>query len=362
MPTIAEQAHWQISKPAITGERFMISTQHHLATQAGLEVLRSGGNAMDAAIAAGLMLGVVEPWMSGFGGGGYLMTYQAKEDRVYQVDFGMQAPGAASPSDYPLADQGTNSSDAFNWPAVQGDRNIHGPLAIAVPTYFKGIELAHTRFGSMPRSGLATWAIRQAELGLPIDWYSSMKINQSARGLRQYPSAAELYLDDGLPPTPNLEGAPQHHPLPNLASTLNAFALEGSAPFFEGDLAAWLIDDLAAAGSKLTRADLENVKSTIKAPVIGRYRDQQIYTAGALTAGPSLIDALNALATKFNPTSECFSAEHIIALATALKESYAHRLQHMGEGSTTGATTHLCIADEEGNIVSMTQTLSLIHI
>ncbi|MFZ9127617.1 MAG: gamma-glutamyltransferase, partial [Pseudomonadales bacterium] len=84
MQTIAETAHWQISKPAVTGKRFMVATQHHLATQAGIDVLRSGGNAVDAAIAAGLMLGVVEPWMSGYGGGGYLLTYQASEDRVYQ--------------------------------------------------------------------------------------------------------------------------------------------------------------------------------------------------------------------------------------------------------------------------------------
>ena len=357
MQTIAEAAHWQISKPAVTGKRFMVATQHHLATQAGIDVLRSGGNAIDAAIAAGLMLGVVEPWMSGYGGGGYLLTYQASEDRVYQIDFGMQAPGAASPDHYPLAEQGTNSSDAFNWPAVQGDRNIHGPLAIAVPAYFKGIELAHQRFASMPRRALAEAAIRQAKLGLPIDWYSAMKINQSARALRQYPSAAGLYLEDGLPPTPNLEGGAQHHPLPHLANTLDAYASAGPAPFFEGDLAAWLTEDLKNQGAILTRKDLETIEATLTEPVVSRYRDQQIFAAGALTAGPSLIDALAALESNFSPDVGCFGAEHIKALVSALKQSYAHRLQHMGAGDTQGATTHVCIADEDGNIVSMTQTI-----
>ena len=109
-------------------------------------------------------------------GGGYLLTYQATEERVYQIDFGMQAPLAAEPGLFKLADSGTNSSDAFNWPAVQGDQNIHGPLAIAVPCYFKGIELAHRQFATMGLGELARQATEQANKGLPIDWYSTQRL------------------------------------------------------------------------------------------------------------------------------------------------------------------------------------------
>ena len=357
MTAITESANWVISKPSIKGKQHMVCSQHHLATKAGVEVLRAGGNAMDAAIATGLMLGVVEPWMSGFGGGGYLLTYQATEERVYQIDFGMQAPLAAEPGLFKLADSGTNSSDAFNWPAVQGDQNIHGPLAIAVPCYFKGIELAHRQFATMGLGELARQATEQANKGLPIDWYSTSKINQAARGLRQYPSAAALYLDDGLPPTPNLDGAPQHHPLPGLYDTLEAFAQEGAKPLFLGDQARLLIADLKDQGAILTMEDLESVTASLTEPVIGRYRGHQVFTAGALTAGPSLLDALSVLESQLTAEMAPMGAQHVLAIANALSESYAHRLTHMGAAATAGATTHICVADGEGNVVSLTQTI-----
>ncbi|MDC1329737.1 gamma-glutamyltransferase, partial [Pseudomonadales bacterium] len=94
---------WSLSKPAVRGTKGMVSSQHYLATEVGLAILKEGGNAIDAAIATGLMLGVVEPWMSGYGGGGYLLAYLKAEDRVVQVEFGMRAPFASHASDYPLA-------------------------------------------------------------------------------------------------------------------------------------------------------------------------------------------------------------------------------------------------------------------
>ena len=335
----------------------MVCSQNHLATKAGIEVLRAGGNAMDAAIATGLMLGIVEPWMSGFGGGGYLLTYQANDQQVYQIDFGMRAPLAAAPCLFKLAGSGTNSSDAFNWPAVQGDQNVHGALAIAVPCYFKGIELAHQQFASMSLGELARQATEQANKGLPIDWYSTSKINQAARGLRQYPSAAALYLDDGLPPTPNLDGSPQHHPLPGLHDTLEAFAQEGAKPLFLGDQARVLIDDLEGQGAILTMEDLESVNASLTEPVVGSYRGHQVFTAGALTAGPSLLDALSVLEGQLTAEMVPAGAQHMLAIASALNESYAHRLTHMGAAETTGATTHICVADGDGNVVSLTQTI-----
>ena len=93
------QEYWQIRKAAVRGKNGLIATQHYRASEVGAEILRRGGNAVDAAVAAGLMLGTVEPWMSGIGGGGYMSVYCAKEERVQIVEFGMRAPFAADPDD-----------------------------------------------------------------------------------------------------------------------------------------------------------------------------------------------------------------------------------------------------------------------
>jgi gamma-glutamyltranspeptidase/glutathione hydrolase len=125
--------HWQITKPAVQSKNGLVASQHHLASTVGAEILKAGGNAIDAAIATGLTLGTVEPWMSGLGGGGYMTIYLAREKKVKVVEFGMRAPFDSVPEDYPLAPEGKNSSDSFNWPAVTDDVNIHGPLSVAVP-------------------------------------------------------------------------------------------------------------------------------------------------------------------------------------------------------------------------------------
>ena len=110
---------WQVRKAAVTSHGPVVASQHHLASDVGAGVLASGGNAVDAAIATGLALGTVEPWMSGIGGGGYMTIYLAKTDEVKVVEFGMRAPFNASSADYPLAAEGINSSDSFGWPKVE---------------------------------------------------------------------------------------------------------------------------------------------------------------------------------------------------------------------------------------------------
>ena len=140
--------NWQIRKPAVSSDKGLVATQHYMASDIGAEVLRQGGNAIDAALAAGLALGTVEPWMTGIGGGGYMTIYLAASKEVKVVEFGMRAPFNSKTEDYPLAGEGENASDAFNWPRVVGDTNIHGPLSVAVPGYIRGIAKALAEFGT----------------------------------------------------------------------------------------------------------------------------------------------------------------------------------------------------------------------
>ena len=350
--------HWQIRKPAVSGRNGLVATQHHLASEVGADVLRRGGNAVDAAVAAGLALGTVEPWMSGIGGGGYMTIYRAAEDRVDVVEFGMRAPFDAVASDYPLTG-GMTGAATFNWPQVVDDANVHGPLSVAVPGYLKGVALALERFGSWAWRDVIEPACVLAEAGLPVGWYAAHLISNMARGLARYDETRRVYLADGLPPTPGAEGALNHLPLGNLAATYRTLQSQGADAFYEGELAERIVADLQRAGSRIRQDDLTDYSARIAEPLALNYRDAEVFVAGHLTAGPTLAAALTDLAERLKPAGGEPDADAFVAYADTLLASYRYRLEHLGEGADPRPThtSHLCAADADGNLVSLTQTI-----
>jgi len=360
------QEHWQIRKAAVTGNAGLVASQHHLASDVGAEVLRSGGNAVDAAVATGLAIGTIEPWMSGIGGGGYMTVYLAAEDRVRVVEFGMRAPFAAVPEDYPLTG-GESGADTFNWPAVVDNTNVEGPLSIAVPGYIKGISLALDSFGSMDWADIIEPACQLAEWGLPIDWYTTQKITGLARALNKFDETRRIYLSDGLPPVANIDGIIRTLQLGRLAQTFRQLQHEGAEAYYTGSLADSIAADLKAAGSRITTADLADYSASVAEPLSFGYRASTVHVPGNLTAGPSLEFALDTLASAWSPENrEPYgepNASAYAAYAEALFASYAHRLEHLGDGpegpdvATPTNTTHICVADAAGNVVSLTQTI-----
>ena len=344
---------WQIRKPAVAGRRGLVATQHHLASEVGADVLRRGGNAVDAAVAAGLALGVVEPWMSGIGGGGYMTIHRAAEDRVSVVEFGVRAPLDAKAEDYPLAD-GVTGAATFNWPAVAGDANVHGPLAIAVPGHVRGLALALERFGGWDWRDVIEPACGLAEEGLPLNWYATWLIASMARGLAQYEETRRVYLADGLPPV-----AGGRLPLGKLASTYRTLQSAGPESFYRGELAERIVADLQAAGSRIRMADLEGYTARVAPPLEFAYRDARVFAPGHLTAGPTIKQALGDLAERLRPTGGRPDADAFVAYADALLESYRYRLAHLGEGAPSRPTntSHLCVVDANGDVVSLTQTV-----
>src|SRR5882757_9293575 len=123
-------------KPAVSSKGGIVAAQSRRAAEIGAAVLADGGDCVDAVIATGFALGVLEPWMNGMGGGGAMVLYRAREDRYEVIDYGMRAPLSLRIEDYPLT--GGTASDLFPWARVKDDRNIHGPGAIAVPGVVAG--------------------------------------------------------------------------------------------------------------------------------------------------------------------------------------------------------------------------------
>jgi gamma-glutamyltranspeptidase/glutathione hydrolase len=334
----------------------MVASQHAKASEIGAEVLREGGNAVDAALAASLALSVLEPWMSGLGGGGFMLIARPGEVPVEVVDFGMIAPSGLEPADYPLAKG--RDDDLFGWPAVDGARNVHGPLAIAVPTEAAGLELAHRLHASMPWAELCRPAVALARGGLPVGWYASLRIAAAAREMAPFEEARRTYLPDGLPPVPGVDGSDVRLSLGRLGQTLERLAEAGPADLMRGELARLLVEDIGAAGGRLSLEDLRRYEARRLDALSIPHGGDVIHAAPGLTAGPTLAHALSLVAGRV-PAGRPGPAAYI-AWAEALLAAHEARLAGMGDAEhvrAPGCTTHLCVVDREGTMVSLTQTL-----
>src|SRR5437899_1906535 len=244
-----------IRKPAVTSKGGIVAAQSSKAAKVGAEVLAAGGDCVDAVIATTFALGVLEPWMSGLGGGGAMVLYRAREDRYEVIDYGMRAPNSLRVEDYPLT--GGAASDIFPWPRVKDDRNLHGPGSIAVPGVVAGMEEAHRRHAKMPWKELLAPGAKFAGEGLLVDWWTTLMIASSAVDLRRYPASAAAYLQDGLPPNAQW-GIKSVVRLPQdrLKTTLEQLAARGPRDFYEGDVARSMAADIKAAGGALSVQDL----------------------------------------------------------------------------------------------------------
>jgi gamma-glutamyltranspeptidase / glutathione hydrolase len=348
-----------LRKPAVMSEQGVVAAQHRRAAQIGVRVLSQGGNAVDAAIATSFALGVLEPWMSGVGGGGAMVLYLAAQRRYQVIDFGMRAPASLDPDDYPLTGEGA-AADLFPWPRVEADRNIHGPRSVAVPGVVDGMRIAHEQFATCSWRNLVQPAVELAEQGLLIDWFATGSIASAAPDLARYPTSRNAFLVNGLPPTPAWSAKTQVRlSQQSLARTLRIIADEGARTFYEGALAERIVNDMRSAGGSLTREDLANFRGRLVDPLMIPYRDCLVAATPELTAGPTLAHVLRLLREALKP-GKAPTAHSYVAYAQSLQQAYAARLLHMGDvdgAHAPGCTTHFCVADRAGNVVAVTQTL-----
>src|SRR6185503_1434532 len=252
-PASHTSQHWRLTKPAASGTRGMVVSQSKNASEAGVAMLDAGGNAIDAAVATALALAAVEPWNSGLGGIGHALVHRAGEARADAVDFGPTAPAALDPSRFKLT--GKVAADLFGWPQVEGDANIHGPLSFVIPSAVAGYAEMHRRWGKLPLAEIAAPAIALARRGLPQDWHTTLKIANSAAILRKYPESARVYLRDGLPPIAPYQGPLGYFRLGRLGETLERLAQAGWRDFYEGEIAANIVADIARMGGVVAAED-----------------------------------------------------------------------------------------------------------
>jgi len=345
---------WRVRKSAVSSERGAMAAQHWLAARAGAAMLAEGGNAVDAAVACALALNVVEPWMCGLGGSGFMVVWLAKEKRARVLNFQGVLPRAIDIADYPLDPKEPPS--LMLYPGVRNRANERGYGSITVPGAVAGLGCALERFGRLPWDRVLAPTIRLAERGLPVDWHASLQIGLAMDLLRLDPVASALYLADGVPAKPE-----SWRPLPALTATLKTLAAEGPNAFYEGPLAARIAADLQAGGSRITTDDLAAYSVEEPEPLSGRHRGAEVHTAGTVSGGQRLLDMLGYVEQHLSPGS-AVGPDTWIAYARGLDAAFAtHKakvgLDQPGGEQVGGCTSHMSAVDGEGNMVALTYTL-----
>jgi gamma-glutamyltranspeptidase / glutathione hydrolase len=345
---------WKVTKRAVRGKGIVVA-QNSRAAQAGAEILRKGGNAIDAAVATGMAIGAIEPWMSGIGGVGFMTIFSAKEQRAWTIDYGPISAKKLDPSNYKIV--GPGPANAFAWPDILEQRNEVGYHSIAVPGMVAGLAKALERFGSLKWQDVMAPGLALAKRGMQLDWYMQVMLAQGARDLAKFPASRAAYLcDDGHVPMIDWQANVRYLKLGNLGETYQRLSDGGPREYYEGALARDIAGDLQAGGSAISYDDLASYEARIVEPLSFAHGDAIINVAGGLTAGPTLRRTIELAGAKTKGKGAP-DADFFVAIAQGMHQAYEERLKTMGDKPTNTCTTHFCAADSEGNMVALTQTL-----
>ena len=351
-----------VRKPVVRSRAGIVVTQNRAASKVGARVLEAGGHAVDAAVAAAFAVGVVEPWMSGIGGVGAMLMYEAATGRITGIDFGARSPKSLDPKAYVLTDQ-RDEGNLFGWPMVVGNVNTVGPKAVVAPTVPAGLAAAHRRHGRKAWRDLVAPAVQMAEQGPVVDGHTTLMVANAMADLARDPGARARFLPNGCPPLQAAAVEPDpvaRLPMPDLARTLRAIAEDGADALYAGALARRITDDVREMGGYLGPEDLAEVRAREVEPLSFGYFDRTVHVLPKLNGGPTLRVAFGELARQRKVPEARPETKSFLAYASAMRAAWQDRLEHLGDGgrhSVPTSTTHLCVVDRDGNMVTLTQTL-----
>jgi len=363
------------------GQKGMVSTSHPLASETGIEILKQGGNAVDAAVAIAFVLGVVEQYSSGIGGGSLILIRLADTGEVLSVDARETAP-LKSNRDMYLRDG----------KAIPGLSRT-GVLAGGVPGTVAGLALILKKYGTMSLTETMEPSIRYAEDGFKLTQRHVNAIKSSRKKLEKFPESTKVYFpNDKLPETGSL--LVQH----DLAATLKSIAHNGPNAFYHGEIATKIVKFMKKNGGLITATDLALYQAKLRQPIHGTYHGYDVYSMPPPSSGGiHVIQILNILEGYDLSETERYDAEFTHLLAEAMKLAFADRAHFLGDSDFVDVpvnglisksysnkqrskintdlvldlekhgnplpyesenTTHFSVLDQDGNAVSITQTVN----
>lgn len=314
-PSLASPLPAPVAQHPVRARSGMVVSSHYLASQVGVDILKKGGNAVDAAIATGFALAVALPGAGNIGGGGFMLVRRANgETRAF--DFREIAPGAASDKMY------LNAQGVYD-----GKSNHQGWRSVGVPGTVAGFFLAHGKLGKLPMKTLLAPAIRLAQKGIPVTWTMADDFRRNAGDFRKYPGTAKSFLKNN---EPYQQG--EIWKQPDLARTLARIQNKGRAGFYQGETARLLAADMKKNGGLITEADLAAYQAKERTPLLGKYRAYDIVAMPPVSSGgTALIEMLNILEGYDLASAGFASARHLHLLAEAMRRAFADRAKFLGD-------------------------------
>ncbi|HCB40136.1 MAG TPA: gamma-glutamyltransferase, partial [Gammaproteobacteria bacterium] len=290
-----------------------VASAHPLATEAGIRILESGGNAFDAAITVAAVLGVVEPYSAGIGGGGFWMLQRGKDGKTIMLDARERAPGAAHKNLY-LDEQGK----------VDRDKATNTALAAGIPGQAAAFVHLSDHYGTLALADTLAPAIRLAAGGFPVNKVYRHLAEMRASTLRRYPASKRIFLRDGKVPDGGLivqQG---------LASTLKTLAEKGFDGFYKGELAKRLVAGANAHGGIWSLEDLANYRVIEREPVRFQYADAVIWSAPPPSSGGVALAQMFGMLSLFNLDTKS-SADRTHLLIEVMRRAYRDRAEYLGD-------------------------------
>src|SRR5690606_37522351 len=304
------------SRNPIRAKTGMVVSVSPIASDVGLEVLRKGGNAVDAAVAVGFALAVVHPAAGNIGGGGFMVVHDAESRTEITVDFREKAPLAATADMY-LDDDGK---------VVEGLSTI-GYKASGVPGSVAGLPLAWQRAGSLEWQDLLAPAIQLAEEGFPVSYSLSRSLENAAPLLSRFPESRRIFLRDG-----NYYQAGEILRQPELANCLRLIAREGPEAFYRGEIANRIVAAMEANGGLITKRDLAEYEAVFRDPVRGTYRGHEIVSMGPPSSGGVILLQMLRMIERFPVRALGLNSSAFIHLkAEAMRRAFADRAEYLGD-------------------------------
>ncbi len=361
------------TRSEVIAQNGMACTSQPLATQAALDILKSGGNAIDAAIAANAVLGLVEPTGNGIGGDLFAIVWDEKSKKLY----GLNASGR-SPYDLKLNYFKKNKLEKIP---------SYGPLPVSVPGCVDGWFELHNKFGNLPMEDVLNPAIQYAENGFPLTELIAYYWGRSAQFLKKYPGFKETFMPNGA--------APQKGEVfrnPHLANTLRTIAYEGRDAFYKGEIAEKIVDYIKAQGGFLSMKDFKDHQSEWVEPISTNYRGYDVWELPPNGQGTAVLQMLNILENYDIASMGFGSSEYMHLFIEAKKLAYEDRAKYYSDPAFNelpiegliskeygkeraklidlnrsaksypageleqGNTIYLTVADKEGNMVSLIQS------
>lgn len=365
------------------GEVGVVSTSKYEASKIGRDILKQGGNAIDAAVAAGFALGVAEPNSSGLGGGGFMVIRSAKTGETIFIDFRERAPKNSTPEMWKVGEDGK----------VVGNQKVEGGKAAGIPGEVAGLLYALEKYGTMSREQVIRPAVNLAKNGFTVTPTLSGDMKNQFDRLEKYPETAKVFLnEEGLPYETGDKFVNK-----DMAKTLEIIIKKGKDGFYKGEVAKAIVNTMNKYDGVFTMEDLANYKPIIKKPVVGNYRGYEIISSPSPSSGGAIVVEILNILENFNVGElKVNSPEYLHLFSEAYKMAYADRAKYMGDSdyvpvpmngfvskkyakevakdidlkkSKDGIahdpwmyesedTTHYSIADKEGNMVSVTKTVN----